>query len=315
MIRELRREDAPAAAALVARLRPHEVMTAPLLLHRLEKDPPRAHNRAWVAEADGEIVGWAQARFSWTVAEPGVGRVWVGVDEPVRGRGLGSGLYETAERHLVQQGGRRLYTGVADAAGIAFAERRGFSRSRVEHFSALDPRGADLTELPALEEAKRRDGFRLAPLGELRDRLPELHALYASAERDTPGDEEETELDRGDWERETLANPLLDDDGSFNVVHGERPVSFAWLLVDRDGGRAEHELTGTLPEYRGRGLARLAKLAAIRWCRDNGIRELMTANDDENAPMLAINRRLGYRPTVDYVEMVKTIETESASAG
>ena len=40
----------------------------------------------------------------------------------------------------------------------------------------------------------------------------------------------------------------------------------------------------------------LAKLAQLRWAAANGIDRVVTDNDNRNAPMLAINRRLGYEP-------------------
>ena len=62
------------------------------------------------------------------------------------------------------------------------------------------------------------------------------------------------------------------------------------------GGRAAHDMTGTVREYRRRGLARLAKMAALRWCADSGVRTVFTSNDTTNADMLALNEHLGYRP-------------------
>ena len=56
-------------------------------------------------------------------------------------------------------------------------------------------------------------------------------------------------------------------------------------------------MTGTAREFRQRGLARLAKLATIRWARDNGITALVTENDSANRGMLTINAELGYEPT------------------
>jgi RimJ/RimL family protein N-acetyltransferase len=145
------------------------------------------------------------------------------------------------------------------------------------------------------------------PLRDLRDRTRELHALWEEAAKDIPSDDEHGDIDFDEWQRETMGNPLLDLDASMTVLDGERPVAFAWLLIDREGGRGEHDLTGTLRAYRGRGLARLAKLAGIRWCRENDIRTLLTGNDAENAPMLAVNDRLGYRPTVFHVEFAREI--------
>jgi GNAT superfamily N-acetyltransferase len=60
--------------------------------------------------------------------------------------------------------------------------------------------------------------------------------------------------------------------------------------------------TGTLPEYRGRGLALAVKLASLRWAAARGVTRVFTSNDETNAPMLAVNRRLGYRPVGRGVE-------------
>lgn len=130
------------------------------------------------------------------------------------------------------------------------------------------------------------------------ERRRDLHAVYAEAEKDLPGNIDRDWLDFEEWAAETLESPLLDADLSRVVLDGDAVVSFALISADRDGRRAEHEMTGTLRAHRGRGLASLAKVAALRACRDAGISRLTTSNDTTNAPMLAINDRLGYRPTV-----------------
>jgi hypothetical protein len=67
---------------------------------------------------------------------------------------------------------------------------------------------------------------------------------------------------REEWRRFILGNPLLDQQASVVVVDiDQRIVSLAWLLIDHDRRRAENEWTAALPELRGLGLARLAKLA------------------------------------------------------
>ena len=65
--------------------------------------------------------------------------------------------------------------------------------------------------------------------------------------------------------------------------------------------------TGTLPQFRGRGLALAAKIATMRWAAVNGITEIVANNDDTNAGMLAVNRRLGYRPVARRVEYSKNL--------
>jgi RimJ/RimL family protein N-acetyltransferase len=62
--------------------------------------------------------------------------------------------------------------------------------------------------------------------------------------------------------------------------------------------------TATRRDYRGRGLALAVKLATTHWAAAHGITQIATTNDETNAPMLAINARLGYRPGGRRVEYV-----------
>jgi RimJ/RimL family protein N-acetyltransferase len=77
--------------------------------------------------------------------------------------------------------------------------------------------------------------------------------------------------------------------------------------VDWEGRAAYNEMTGTLRDYRGRGLAFAAKLETVRWAAGKGLARILTGNDTRNAPMLAINDRLGYRPTIEVVEYVRDL--------
>ena len=62
----------------------------------------------------------------------------------------------------------------------------------------------------------------------------------------------------------------------------------------RPGERAWSDMTGTLPAYRGRGFARLAKQHTLVAAAGAGVTRAMAGNDDANAPMVAVNRSLGY---------------------
>jgi RimJ/RimL family protein N-acetyltransferase len=66
-------------------------------------------------------------------------------------------------------------------------------------------------------------------------------------------------------------------------------------------------ITGTSRDYRGRGLALAVKLASTHWAAANGITQIVTTNDERNAAMLAINRRLGYQHASRRVEYLKDL--------
>jgi hypothetical protein len=58
------------------------------------------------------------------------------------------------------------------------------------------------------------------------------------------------------------------------------------------------------------------KLAVIRHLAERGVTLLATDNDERNAPMLAVNGRLGFRPhTAHYVYVRESGNGLRASAG
>jgi RimJ/RimL family protein N-acetyltransferase len=101
------------------------------------------------------------------------------------------------------------------------------------------------------------------------------------------------------FRRVILRNPLLDMDCSTVVLHGAEPVALCWLKGDRGVDKYGIEFTATAQEWRGQGLATLAKQSALHLAARAGVRWIGTANDDDNAPMLAVNRRLGHQPLAD----------------
>jgi GNAT superfamily N-acetyltransferase len=294
VIRELRKEDVPGVVRLALELNPHQVLTERGLVHELELPPLGERRRDWVAIENGEIVSHAEAAFEWAVPTPGKGRLWLDVAREHRGRGIGSQLFETAVEYLRAEGAWRVESYVpGDPAGARFLSKRGFTLSGRNCVSALALGEASVPEVTA-------GGFRLATLGETRDRAHELHAVCVEGEIDMPSDEPETEVDFESWRRDEFEYPDISDDGSFVVLDGDRPVSLAFVAVDPARGIGYNSMTATLRTHRRRGLALLAKVAAARWAQTAGLARLVTENDAGNVGMLAINDRLGYAPL--YVE-------------
>jgi GNAT superfamily N-acetyltransferase len=247
----------------------------------------------WVVEEDGDIVATGRAgRF---------GRCWVGVRPDARRRGHGSALAELVEHRLRDTGHREGIVWTDDDDGAGFAERHGFHEVRRKPVSVLHLDKADLPPLAVPE------GVVLAPLVDLADRLRELHALAMSAHADDPADPLDAEQTFEDWLRDDLGVPDLDFRGSVVAIVDGRLAALAFVAWD-GAGRAENAFTGTGPAHRGHGLATLVKLSTLHWARGRGIREIWTGNDSENAPMLAINAKLGYEPAGIRRKHVKALD-------
>jgi GNAT superfamily N-acetyltransferase len=291
VIREFEPGDAPAVSAALHEESPPQPVTAEGVLHWRDAQPERAGARLWVAEEDDRIVGWAETRMRWTTSATEIGDLWAYVVPSHRGRGIGVALYEQAERHLLDFGARVLESWTYTDAGRQLLENRGFRATGTEQVSILDPAGADYSMLEALEAQKRAEGFRLVPLSEVRGRVEELHRVYAAASADVPEYFREDDIRLDEWRRETLDHPQLSGEGSFVALAGDQPVALAFLELDGPARIAANEMTGTLPEFRRRGLARLVKLA--------------TGNSHENPGILALNMDLGYRPVLTETHFVR----------
>ncbi len=292
MIRPFREEDAAAVAELLrGALETPWVVTEADIVH-WEQSPERARRATWVAIDGMAIVGWAFAQLRWEVSEARVGEVWGAVAREQRGRGVGAALFDATDQHLASIEAAKVQSWAEFDPGKRFLAVRGFREVRTERISSVDPRSTDLPGLDAPE------GFRVVPLRDALDRAREIFAVYMAGEADAPDVFEVDNISYEEWELETLGAPSLDRDGSFVVLNGERPVSIALLEVDREHKRATNEMTATLPEFRRRGLARLAKAASLRWAAELGVMSVLTSNDRENPGMLALNDQLGYRPLV-----------------
>jgi predicted GNAT superfamily acetyltransferase len=66
-------------------------------------------------------------------------------------------------------------------------------------------------------------------------------------------------------------------------------------------------MTGVRREYRGRGIAMTLKLGVIDFARRNGYNMIKTWNHSDNAPMLAVNARLGFKREVGWLSMEKNL--------
>jgi GNAT superfamily N-acetyltransferase len=283
VIRESTPADDGACFAVVRSAFPDFVTSEAGFVHRQVSPPPEARLRAWVAEVNGRVVGWSRG-FTRYEESSGSGQINLSVLPEFRRRGIGSALLARVLAHLDEA--PRVFAFVTDE-GASFAERHGFHRTQTVRVSSVDPRGVDTTELDTTDVELKT----VAEVG------PEqAFAVESVAALDVPADEPPDGLEYEQWLETTWRNPDFDFGSSYAACLDGRAVAVSYTAVDYPGARAANAFTGVLPDYRGRGLARLVKLAVIRRVVEQGVVALFTHNDERNAPMLAVNERLGFRP-------------------
>ena len=280
-IRTVRLEDAAAVVAVTGVIDTTSFATAASFRALLEGGAPETTERL-VAEVDGDVVAWAPSGMH----ADGSGWLWVGVDAAYRRRGIGTALYERIEARLGALAATPLRTQINDEDGRAFAEQRGFVRTNVLRMQSLDLRTVELPE-PSVETLPLRaiDVDSLLP-------------LYTAAHADIPSASPRPPVTDDDFRREVSESQLIDPDASRVVLEDGEPIAFTLVLANREQRRAGAQMTGVRHDRRGRGLAYAVKLASLREARAAGLETMLTANDLENAPMLAVNRKLGFEATV-----------------
>jgi GNAT superfamily N-acetyltransferase len=295
-IREIEIErDAPALTALVREISPLAVVNVAAMIHRERSVPERALARGWIAELDDEPAGRVGVWRNFFTEGSHAVRVDVAVFERFRRRGVGTVLWERGLAYAQELEGEPLVTSFHEnAAGVAFATKLGFALARAETEAVLDPR--DVVEEPP------RD-VELVPVRDADPRL--VWQVDVESTLDMPQSEPVDDIPYEEWVEHVLENPLFTPDGSFVAMVDGVAAACSLVTADVESSRAHNMFTGTLRAYRGRGLALVVKLASIRWAREHGITSMATHNDETNAPMLAVNRRLGYRPAGRRVEWMR----------
>ncbi len=155
-------------------------------------------------------------------------------------------------------------------------------------------------------------GVKISTLSEELQREPDykrkLHELALAIAPDVPAPDRFT-----GWSFEDtlkyLKHPDILPDGFFIATDGDRYVGMSDVFKsEKEPEDLYQQLTGVLREYRGRGIAMVLKLRVIDFAKRHGARVIKTWNDSTNAPMLAINMKLGFQRRIGWITFEKNLE-------
>lgn len=243
-----------------------------------------------LAKVDGEVVGHGLAGESDTAG----GFVAPRVLEAHRRRGHGTAILGALLDHLRTVGMSQVKAGADDDGSAAFALRHGFVEvdREVEQLRTIGDEAAP-DPIPGIEVIRLSERPEL--WGQCYERFGQEamsdFALYAPLE-----------ISREKWESDWAGDPM------FLALDGDEVVGCAGLFVDTDvPDRAEHALTAVRRDHRGRGLAVHLKQQTLHWAAEHGVREVYTWTQQGNAPMRALNERLGFRAGITSVTMSKDL--------
>jgi GNAT superfamily N-acetyltransferase len=243
--------------------------------------------RHLVGEADGRVVVVASVgdeEFADDCAS-----AWIGTSPAHRRQGHGRAMLAAVDEALAERRKAEVRTAVKDDDGEsrAWAERRGFTVFDHTFQSRLDLAAFDASRHRDAVERAEAAGLRLARFGP-GDDPDRLYDLFVRLLGDVP--DQLDPPDRAFFQRE-----MVEPEDAFTILayDGDVAVGLASLLP-LEADEYLNAMTGVLPEYRGRGLARALKVVSGEAARAAGRRFLVTNNNARNAPMLAVNDALGF---------------------
>ena len=294
--------DLETLAGIVRRVRPYD----PLTLDDLRwEDRTYPGTVRFLAEANGRVVAAATVGRIY-MHPPEFPALWATIDvvPEARRAGIGSALLAATSNRALELGKPELFIGANEAnpEGIDFLLHRGFRE--LERAKSVELPLAGL--MPPIVAPPA--GIELTTLAERPDLVEGVHAVAQETFGDIPGGDDPVSAgDLDEFRARDVDRPNVPPDAFFVAIETEtgRVVGYASLLLATATSPrwAWHDMTAVVRRWRGRGVAGSLKRATIGWAIANGLDALRTGNDVDNAPMRAINARLGYRPLPDILTM------------
>ena len=298
-VRPLRAEDYQAVAGII------NLVEAPWQTNedetrREDEDAAAASGTAChhAAVEEERVIGHGVVRGGAGSDRPQPYQLELRVHPERRGRGAGHLLWQRLREELSDLPQNSVHAWVRERCpeGLAFARRCGFAEvSRAGPWTLVVAEADVNALLPALERAVA-SGLILTTLAEERKRRPEclpaLHRLRVAVDADIPVTEPYPVLSLADFVREA-ENAWAD--GFLIARRGDEYVGLSCLGQSPvDPTELHQTITGVRADCRHQGVATALKARGAQLARERGYARIVTYVDSTNAPMAALNQKLGF---------------------
>jgi len=283
-----------------------------VIRHRWSVASPDVLRERFLLERDGRAVGFAfRGHEWWARPDARFASNEVRVIPEARERSQVDEVYERLEGANIEEGAQTLMARTREGFewDIEVLEARGYRYDRLSKAWELDlvaHRDQLLAARAAARAEMRRQGVGLLTEAGADDpeMLRRLHRLNQETTRDVPTTAPHFDVSLAEFEQWSKG-PDVRTDRSWVARDGEEVVAWSFLKYPALG-RVWTGYTCCARSHRGRGIARAVKLETLGQAIELGVRSVRTDNDEQNAPMLHINEKLGYDRVPGFVSYLKS---------
>ena len=278
-------------------------------------DKSKYYLQRYVFSEKDSVVGFGDLAHVPDMFNPHKYWITILVDPKSQGKGIASTIYENLSEKLGQLNAIGAWAGSRENLPrlTGFYKKRGFEEKQRVWESRLDVNKVDPSRFQDYAERVRKQGVIITNLSQERktdpDALKKLHELVQTIAADIPQPEPFTPISYEQWEAFEIKNPSLLSEGYMIAKDGSKYVGLSTIWrIDKEPRGLGQGNTGVRREYRGRGIAIALKLNVIDYARRNGYTRVKTWNDSINAPMLAVNIKLGFKRETSWLTLEKNLE-------
>ncbi len=276
-------------------------------------NPAYMHERM-VAEENGRIVGFVTYGEPWWSRSEGKYFLNISVHPERHHSGIDGRLFEIVMSALQSRQATHIVSDFREDQRylVDLMRAKGLEAVMRYPLSELDVQRFDEQHFASLCARVRDSGIRVDNLrvvaAEDKEWKRKLWDLEWEIVQDVPSPSPHTRMTFEHWQKRVLESPNFFMEGQIVARDGEKFVGMSGLRSSEvDPKKFYTGLTGVIRTYRRQGIATAMKVKGILFARANGIVVIETDNE-ENNPMLDLNKQLGFKEKPAFVSYEKRLE-------
>ena len=270
--------------------------------------------QAWVVETKGKVIGTGLSEHSVSSFHPRKFLIEIYLHPHWQGQGIGKDLYEQILETLQPYDPLSLRVSVREDSprALRFFAERGFLETKRDWISTLEVAKADLNPYEGLESELNKQGITIKSLAEIDDpdKYQKLHAVFSETRLDVPRSDPATPISFEFFMNSNIQAPEFDPRLFWVALYNQNYIGFTGLYPITDSTSLDQWLTAVKREYRGKHVALALKVRSIQYTKQQGYTHIRTDNDSRNAPMIAVNDKLGFERGMASLSLAKILKTE-----